>query len=72
MIIVSIELVAMPDAPDYQEKMYRARLDSGEKVDLFQQLWDVPLPPESLLGLTPEQARRKRTQRMLAVAVGHS
>ena len=37
MIIKFVELVAMPDAPAYQEKLYRARLDSGEILDLFQQ-----------------------------------
>lgn len=70
MIIQSVELVAMPNAPAYQNKIYRAHLDTGEDIDLFQQHWDVPLPPESLVGLTPEEARRKRTERMLAVAEG--
>jgi hypothetical protein len=70
-IIQSVELVALPNAPAYQSKVYRAHLDTGEDIDLFQQHWDVPLPPESLVGLTPEEARRKRTQRMLAVAEGH-
>lgn len=70
-IIQSVELVALPNAPAYQNKIYRAHLDSGEDVDLFQQHWDVPLPPESLVGLTPEQARRKRTEKMLAAAEGH-
>jgi hypothetical protein len=69
-IIQSVKLVALPNAPAYQSKVYRAHLDSGEEVDLFQQLWDVPLTPESLIGLTPEEARRKRTERMLAVAEG--
>ena len=68
MIIQSVDLVAMPDAPVYQEKVYRARLDTGEVLDLFQQHWDVHLPPESLIGLTVEQARRKRTEKMLAAA----
>ena len=40
-------------------------------IDLFQQHWDVQLPPESLVGLTPEQARKKRTEKMLSVAEGH-
>lgn len=70
MIIQSVELVALPDAPAYQEKIYRAHMDTGEDLDLFQQHWDVPLPPESLVGLTPEQARRKRAEQMLAVAYG--
>ena len=70
MIIQSVELVALPNAQAYQSKVYRAHLDSGEEVDLFQQLWDVPLLPESLVGLTPEEARRKRIERMLAVAEG--
>jgi hypothetical protein len=70
-IIQSVKLVALPNAPAYQSKVYRAHLDTGEDVDLFQQLWDVPLAPESLVGLTPEEARRKRTERMLAVAEGH-
>lgn len=67
MIIQSVELVALPDAPAYQNKIYRAHMDTGEDVDLFQQHWDVPLPPESLVGLTPEEARKKRIERMLAV-----
>ena len=86
MIIQSVELVALPgpselphpdtrtalpNAPAYQSKVYRAHMDTGEDVDLFQQHWDVPLPPESLVGLTPDQARKKRTERMLAVAEGH-
>jgi hypothetical protein len=70
-IIQSVELVALPNAPAYQSKIYRAHMDTGEDVDLFQQHWDVPLTPESLVGLTPEQARRKRTERMLAAAEGH-
>lgn len=68
MIIESVELVALPGAPDFQEKIYRAQLDNGETIDLFQQHWDVPLPPESLIGLTPEQARRLRVAKMLAAA----
>lgn len=71
MIIQSVELVALPNAPTWQEKIYRAHMDTGEDVDLFQQHWDVKLPPEALVGLTLEEARRVRTQRMLAVAAGH-
>lgn len=71
MIIQSVELVALPDAPAYQEKIYRAHLDTGEDVDLFQQHWDVPLPPESLVGLTPTEARRIRAEKMLAAAGVH-
>lgn len=69
MLIQSVELVALPGAPTYQEKIYRARLDTGDTIDLFQCHWDVPLPPESLVGLTPEGARRHRAERMLAVAL---
>jgi hypothetical protein len=69
-IIQSVELVALPNAPTYQEKIYRAHMDTGENVDLFQQHWDVFLPPESLVGLTLEQAWRKRTEKMLAAASG--
>jgi hypothetical protein len=69
-IIQSVELVALPNAPAYQEKIYRAHMDTGENVDLFQQHWDVFLPPESLVGLTLEQAWRKRTEKMLAAATG--
>ncbi len=68
MIIESVELVALPGAPEYQEKIYRAYLDNGEAIDLFQQHWDVHLPPESLIGLTPEEARRMRAAKMLAAA----
>lgn len=71
MIIQSVVLVALPGAPEYQEKIYRAHLDSGEDIDLFQQHWDVPLPPESLIGLTLEEARRKRAERMMAAAGLH-
>jgi hypothetical protein len=71
MRIESVELVALPNAPTWQEKVYRAHLDSGEELDLFQQHWDVPLPPESLVGLTVEEARKKRNERMFAVASGH-
>jgi len=70
MIIESVELVARPDAPAYEEKFYRAHMDTGEELDLFQQHWDVFLPPESLVGLTLEQAQRKRTEKMLAAAYG--
>ncbi|MBK8119020.1 MAG: hypothetical protein IPK39_07195 [Sulfuritalea sp.] len=34
MRIKSVELVALPDAPAWQEKV-RARLDTGEDMDLF-------------------------------------
>jgi hypothetical protein len=71
MVIESVVLVALPNAPAWQEKVYRAHLDTGEDVDLFQQHWDVKLPPESLVGLTPEEAMRKRTEKMLAAANGH-
>lgn len=71
MIIESVELVALPGAPSYQEKIYRARLDSGEEMDLFQSHWDVPLPPAVLVGLTVEEARKKRAERMLAAAGAH-
>lgn len=72
MIIQSVKLVSLPNAPVYQAKVYRAHMDTGEDLDLFQQHWDVSLPPESLVGLTVEQAWRKRTERMLAWAAnGH-
>ena len=70
MIIQSVELVARANAPSYEEKFYRAYLTSGVALDLFQQHWDVKLPPESLIGLTVEQARKKRTQKMVAAAYG--
>lgn len=38
MVIESVELVSVPDAPAWQEKIYRAHLDNGEDVDLFQSL----------------------------------
>ena len=71
MIIESVELVALPNAPANQEKIYRAHMDTGEDMDLFQAHWDVPLPPDTLVGLTIEQARKKRTERMLAAASPH-
>ena len=71
MRIESVELVALPNAPTWQEKVYRAHLDTGEDMDLFQQHWDVPLPPESLVGLTVEEARKKRNERMFAIASGN-
>lgn len=71
MIIQSVELVSLPNAPVYQSKVYRAHMDTGEDVDLFQQHWDVQLPPETLVGLTVEQAWKTRTERMLAWATGH-
>jgi hypothetical protein len=67
----SVELVSLPNAPTWQEKIYRAHLDNGEDMDLFQQHWDVPLPPESLVGLTVEEARVKRNERMFAIASGN-
>ncbi len=70
-MIQFVELVALPNAPDYQEKVYRARLDSGACVDLFQAHWDVPLPPETLIGLSVQDARRLRNEKMLAVAQGY-
>jgi len=71
MIIESVELVALPNAPTYQEKIYRAHMDTGEDMDLFQAHWDVPLPPATLVGLTVEQARMKRAERMVAAAGPH-
>ncbi len=71
MIIETVELVSLPNAPAWQEKIYRAHLDTGAEIDLFQQLWDVPLAPESLVGLTVPQARERRTAKILAVATGH-
>ena len=71
MLIQSVELVALPNAPSYQEKVYRARLDTGDTVDLFQSHWDVPLAPESLVGLTIEEAKKCRVERMLAAAGLH-
>lgn len=70
MLIQSVELVALPNAPAYQEKVYRARLDTGDTVDLFQTHWDVPLPPESLVGMTVAAAHQFRNKKMLAVAQG--
>ncbi len=68
MVIESVELISLPGAPSYQEKIYRAHMDSGEDVLLFQAHWDVPLPPESLVGLTIDEARKQRVERMLACA----
>jgi len=70
-LIRSVELVALPDAPAYQEKIYRAQLDNGDAIDLFQAHWDVPLAPESLVGLSVQAARTLRNERMLAVAQGY-
>ncbi len=70
-VIESVELVALPNAPTWQEKVYRAHLDSGEDVDLFRNLWDVPISPESLVGLTPEEARKRRTEKVLAAVRGN-
>ncbi len=69
-IIQAVELVALPDAPAYQERIYRAQLDSGDAVDLFQAHWDVPLAPELLIGLSVEAARKLRNDKMLAIAQG--
>jgi hypothetical protein len=70
-LIKSVELVSRPNAPSYQEKIYRARMDTGDTVELFQQHWDVFLPPESLVGLTLAEAHKRRTEKMLAVAMGN-
>lgn len=70
MLIQSVELVALPSAPAYQERIYRAHLDNGDTIDLFQSHWDVPLPPESLVGMTVTAAHHLRNQKMLAVAQG--
>lgn len=67
-VIESVELVSVPNAPAWQEKVYRAHLDNGEDVDLFQSLWDVPISPESLVGLTPEEARKVRIEKVIAAA----
>lgn len=69
-LIQSVELVAVPNAPAYQEKIYRAQLNSGGAVDLFQAHWDVPLAPESLVGLSVQTARKLRNEKMLAIAQG--
>ena len=66
MLIEAVELVALPGAPIWQEKVYRAQLDTGEALDLFQAHWDVHLPPETLVGLTVDEARMKRAEKMLA------
>ncbi len=71
MIIESVELVALPNAPPYQEKIYRAHMETSEDMDLFQAHLDVPLPPQTLVGLTVEEALRKRAERMLAAAGAH-
>lgn len=68
MIIQSVELAARANAPTYEEKFYRAHLDTGETLDLFQQHWDINLPPESLVGLTVAEARILRINKILAVA----
>jgi hypothetical protein len=67
-VIESVELVSVPNAPAWQEKVYRAHLDNGEDVDLFQSLWDVPISPESLVGLTPQEARKVRIEKVIAAA----
>jgi len=72
MIIQSVELVTPANAMAYEDKFYRAHLDTGEALDLFQQRWDVRLPPESLIGLTVEEAERKRNTKMQAATYGAS
>ena len=72
MLIQSVELVELPNAPAYQEKIFRARLDTGETVDFFQTHWDVPLPPESLVGLTVHAANQFRNPYLIGSQVpGH-
>lgn len=71
MIIEAVELVSLPNAPAWQEKIYRAHLASGDDVDLFQSHWDVPLAPESLIGMTVQAARKLRIDKILAAATGH-
>lgn len=71
MIIQAVELVSAPDAPEYKEKLYRARCDGGAVVELFAHHWDVDLPPESLVGLTVEEARCRRKECMLDTARRH-
>ena len=72
-----IELIHLEETREYVKKVlsnvqvYRARLDTGEDMDLFQQHWDVPLPPESLVGLTVAEARKRRNERMFAIASGN-
>ena len=68
MIIESVELVASQQTHEFQERYYRARMENGEVQDLFWEHWDVHLPPESLVGLTVDEARRKRRERMLDTA----
>ena len=70
MRIQSVELIALPGAPAYQERIYRAKLETGEAVDLFQAHWDVFLPPDSLVGLTVKEACQMRVQKMVDVASG--
>jgi hypothetical protein len=72
MIIQSVELVAMPNAIGFQNKLYHARLDNGEELDLFQHYGEVNLPPESLVGLTVEAAMRKRAVQMSVTTYGAS
>ena len=71
MIIEAVELVSLPNAPAWQEKIYRAHLSSGDDVDLFQSHWDVPLTPELLIGMTVQAARKLRIDRIIAAATGH-
>ena len=58
MVIESVELVALPNAPTWQEKVYRAHLDSGEDIDLFQNLWDVPISPNPLWDSRPKRPEK--------------
>lgn len=71
MIIEAVELVSLPDAPVWQEKIYRAHLDTGEDIDLFQEVWDLPLAPESLIGLTVSEAWAWRMSCIQAQAAGN-
>jgi hypothetical protein len=70
MRIQSVELIALPGAPAYQERIYLAKLETGEAVDLFQAHWDVHLPPDILIGMTVKEACRLRVQKMVDVASG--
>jgi hypothetical protein len=57
--------------PSTKKKSTAPTMDTGEDMDLFQAHWDVPLPPDTLVGLTVEEARRRRAERMLAAAGAH-
>ncbi len=71
MRIESVELVALPGAPAYQERIYRAKLETGDAIDLFQAHWDVYLPPDSLIGMTVSEAKQHRVEKMLNAAQGN-